>query len=1390
MAVAKSVYEKIMAATTLAEYAAAKVVDPMYQSSIDALLAEYVATLTADEQAAYAAKIAELEALVPPVLSFETVEEIYAAILAAETKADYDAILAAISDEQKAELDAYVLTLTEEEQAAYATHIEALMEEPADLFAGMEELYLSLLAAETLDDYDAIMDGMSEEQSAIFGLYINAERAAALNAKRSELVEAALRETAPGPAVNFDNVAPIDTTPLEAPAPMARAMSLMSVYRAAPQRANDNNPDGLEMSKTISEDPDGGYTITLESYVTGNITVSGGKPVPTDIVLVIDQSGSMADGIAGVGSYESYYAQSPEGLYNAVNGSGWYHQTIYVEADGEYYELKAEAIQEWTTTYTSVNEAYEDYWGGHKDPTNSDMYSDRERLHYRADDGTYQKVSVERHGNFFSGYDYTYTVNGEEIAYSEKANGAPNQDVLGRLFLSSSSEATTGYTFSYTTADGQTVQVDTGLDDLDEVANWKLYTYQEGEEEPRLDALVRAADAFVDNVKQNAEKNNVDHRIAVVGFSSSGYDNTELLTGVTVKAEKPDYDHNTSYYPNDTAYNGVQYGEITNEQYASALEDMSTVDGQNDVYAAIDALTAHGGTQTNHGLDMAQKIFSNDTKKNEGRNRVVIVFTDGEPGSNGFDSRVANNAINYAGKLKNDKDGNVTVYTIGIFDGADGTPPVDNRTSNANTFMHYVSSNYPNASDMDNGGRLNPNLDGDSYYLSASDSGTLSSIFEQISDEIQDGGSSVTLNAQAVVQDVIADQFQLPEGTTANDIKVYTQNATDNALNNPSASSSWEARQAFTGAQITVDEETGTVSVSNFDFARNFVADTGRAEGDVSQSGSFYGRKLVIEIPIEVRDGFFGGNNIDTNAEGSGIFADSHAVDPTGTFVSPNLNVPVKYQIDAKDQSIYLTQNGDGKDLIVYVETGDDGVFYVPNGWNNSHVTITYTVKEGDKIIGTYTIQPRHTGGSWEWEPGYDDGVLSNLTDCTKYNISCTVTPNSGVEDSVSAPAVTEREVDNVEATVHVFKPSVSFGDQSTYLTVEPGENTYQVTWADTDETGHSPAQPAGDPPALTITSEAAADADKTKDYVKTVTATVKGYTGTINVQENTTFVRTPCEDDDALSNTNEFYVHVFKPEIKWTDSKEDYGTKLTDEFLKGHQVGEVTWTHTNSANVPALSGTAPELTYSFASADGETLTTLQAETNVKVTVKVGDTNITEDTTFSWQKGKDCPDTCTDPNKLTPAYQFRIHLNNFDLTVTKRVTDNKTYDADDNFLFTLYQDDDVYATFTLQAGKSVTFKNLQAGHTYTVVEDTDWSWRYTCTDGATKTVGTISDGKAELTFTNTLKEDIGEKWLSDEGRLINDFKGPTGSATKLNSDAMITPAYRMDTKDDEDEERS
>ena len=54
----------------------------------------------------------------------------------------------------------------------------------------------------------------------------------------------------------------------------------------------------VQITKTVTANEDGTYQLTMEAYVTKDVTVST-STVPMDIVLVLDQSGSMGDDFDG-----------------------------------------------------------------------------------------------------------------------------------------------------------------------------------------------------------------------------------------------------------------------------------------------------------------------------------------------------------------------------------------------------------------------------------------------------------------------------------------------------------------------------------------------------------------------------------------------------------------------------------------------------------------------------------------------------------------------------------------------------------------------------------------------------------------------------------------------------------------------------------------------------------------------------------------------------------------------------------------------------------------------------------------------------------------------------------------------------------------------------------
>lgn len=78
-----------------------------------------------------------------------------------------------------------------------------------------------------------------------------------------------------------------------------------------------------------------------------------------------------------------------------------------------------------------------------------------------------------------------------------------------------------------------------------------------------------------------------------------------------------------------------------------------------------------GATNVGEGMELAKNLTGNDayTGNNTDRQKTVIVFTDGVPMTKTrFNVDVANKALEIAQNMKND---GVSIYTIGVFSGAD-----------------------------------------------------------------------------------------------------------------------------------------------------------------------------------------------------------------------------------------------------------------------------------------------------------------------------------------------------------------------------------------------------------------------------------------------------------------------------------------------------------------------------------------------------------------------------------------------------------------------------------------------------------------------------------------------------------------------------------------------
>lgn len=571
---------------------------------------------------------------------------------------------------------------------------------------------------------------------------------------------------------------------------LAALMALACVLTLLPgaaMAAGEDDGGKMVVDKTATLEDDGTYTIELSAYATGQTTtetIKTGKPL--DIVLVLDQSGSMADSIT---SYSYTARPADDYSYWDCRGNEYY----YRDTDGNYYRVQG---------------------GG---------------------------------GGIGVGYYYLYYVK----------NGEQHQ--LGDW----------GWNVGATLWSGV------------------LYTRQEISSMSKLDALKAAVTNFVNSVSANAKEYNVEHRIAMVGFASMGTDNSAWKnTGLFVDGYLKKY-ANSEWETNS---------QLSSQDYKDALVVVNDVDGDiaGSISRAIGNHDAEGATRTSYGLEMAQKVFENN--KDSERQRVVVLFTDGEPGKSGYEKSEANSALSKAHVLKNEN--KATVYSVGLYD----SDPENNTVS----FMNYTSSNYPFAQSMTYPGSK---FD-DKYYMTASDADELNKIFMNIVEDSTESSTTVTLDAESVLRDILNDGFVLPAGYNAQDnITVATKPGQMDEAGNIS----WgEIQENPSGITATADEETRTIEVTGFDYSKRYIAE--EHPGDVL---------LVTIRGVEATDAAITNAEISTNNAASGIYENTDEEEPFVRFPEPKTILKSKtYVLDygkpvnlnAQDWGIgsISTLNGDG----------------------------------------------------------------------------------------------------------------------------------------------------------------------------------------------------------------------------------------------------------------------------------------------------------------------------------------------------------------------------------------------------------------------------------------------------------------------------------------------
>lgn len=814
-----------------------------------------------------------------------------------------------------------------------------------------------------------------------------------------------------------------------------------------------SDSDKLVLSKTAEKDEGSDtYTITLEAYATGKTTTTTvQKKVPTDIVLVLDQSGSMDDAMAkGTKGYREYLNKNST-YYTRRHDGGKGNLYYRPSAGDDYFPVYVERQR---GTYIEYS----------KNSTNGDYFNNSSNLFTKE----HEKVTLTT--STWYGGTYTYTFPDGYTVESDSRNGIPEFGDRGPLYYYSNQDYT--YTYTYKDKNGESKTIGTSNGSSTE-PNFIFYEYAEIS---RRDALKTAVTRFADNVHEKAIDTELNHRVAVVGFASNGVSQEKWM--------------NSEVFVGSNQYN---YNENAEDYYEEALQDMRTSAGYNNVIDSKNALAARGATFPDLGLKMAKGIFeANPVPEGQERNRVVVLFTDGQPGRQSFEGEAAKAAIEDANALKA---AGVTVYSVGIFAGADansaGSENSNNDIQKANWFMQTVSSN--------NGSPQTP-----SYYLSAADAETLNRIFDQISENVSTGGTTITLDAESVIKDTISPYFQIPK--TGANITLKTARYKGGA--------NWEEAETATGVSYSINGD--VLEVTGFDFSDNWCGILKDKDGRETP----HGKKIQISFKVEPKPGFLGGNGVPTNDENAGVCTDEAAAkrnEYVGRFDVPDVDVEIKdITVNVPDKDVYLLDSvsvsRDNLNGIAYVG-GEEGVSldlsktnFDLERWQYDFVKINVDITNGNK---------------------------EDITTDSDYTVSVSIEPTAKKSDD-------ETKTGAGTGKIKVYTPYLTFNDGEVWYggdvptDTELNSNLAETKWyhVNGEDKEEANSTTMGKAPDLTLGYKLDASNDKVKDgkinTKKDVPVDVSVTLKDRNVSEYTTFQHNDCTGKTCtLPENYEFLLHI-----------------------------------------------------------------------------------------------------------------------------------------------------------------------------------------------------------------------------------------------------------------------
>lgn len=858
-------------------------------------------------------------------------------------------------------------------------------------------------------------------------------------------------------------------------------LSIAPVSLATPLPANESNENDEDdnqvvISKTVTETENKNeYLLTLDAFVTGEASTIE-KTKPADIVLVLDQSASM---YAPMGARNG---KNNKSLYNAEESDDTNVKEI-TEAD--FWELSN------TDSEFLSNASQLGYYVAQSQAGSFQYCEDKDNEGHKHNSGSVADGGCRTYDWFI----IKYVEGSGWNLYRVPQTANPSTDSKVIIDGDISHNESIWHRESLVCSAVEDLANHKGCEKcVLGGSSFKFYKSQYG-------ALYDAISTFADGITEA----DADHRLAVVGFSSEI--DTGLCregSGVYINGEYIQYNTN-EYKTGDltkfqTFQNIYEASTLTQQQYKSALMEASTTNKEN-IMSSINAVKSdYYGTNQDVGLDMANKIFAQNPIQDGGRDRIVILFTDGYPspaglaayktGYNKKEEGMIDAFIEQSNIAKNQY--NAQIYTIWT----------STLSDDSSAFMRYGSSDYPNAKSMSDVGNQ---IESPKYASGVKTGDQLMEAFGSVLEDVS--STSTVLKEETIVRDIVSPSFTLPTSNIdgwdnmteeqqmqalANKIKVYVSKYKGEKT---FAEPGDDGYTEFTDAKISVSKDSNglyQIDVTNFDYSANYVTDL--------DSGGYVGSKLVIQIPITVKSDFLGGDHVVTNGTASGIYdADGTLVE---SFPVPEVNIDVSTIIPiCTSQDIYLSQMASLPEIIHLGEYEQNDLKWKVDSINNAYVDIVYTITELDSDgqetsnLITYTI-PAGTDYTSLTEQGWSANAITAplLKEDTTYKVSCTVTSATNAEN-------TSVGVD--ETTVNVYKPEIYFHDSAIELgnTADyETENVGTITWKHGATVADATAM--GEAPTLEYIYDPVEGAFKEDTSVK------------VSVKAKTNGTSIPCDQD------------------------------------------------------------------------------------------------------------------------------------------------------------------------------------------------------------------------------------------------------------------------------------